>query len=1790
MEEENVTFVGYINATDEDGDNITYGIRDTESQYLPLSPSGEPNPYANAKLYLSVDPVTGGVTIISPIDRESTNQLRAVWTASDGQIITVTTPVSLFVFDINDNIPTFPSDLPGRLEPVKENITTNSVVVSFEVLDYDALANGVVDVTLVSSDKDCEMDMFNINKPSPNRNIFEIILKTELDYSISSEYLVCMNASDRGDPMLVSPQIKKVIIPIEDVQNLGPVFLNLPGIIDMEEDTLVGTPILQVTAVDGDRGVPEPNIVTYSMSSDSFTINGDNGNITLSNQVDREQLTENPIRLIVTATEEDNTQPLANRTTETTIIIRVLDVDDEIPNFDKGYVKVKLYENAPVGTALNLGVTVTDDDEVTNNDFELELVQDLDAFKLKGTTSVGGSLPVDVRVKDSVYLDYETRQQLNFTVVVKSNPESKLEVVVDLINENDNTPQFLQDSYEGSFLENATSGYSILSISATDDDVRDNITYKMAPTLNDINIDPSSGVISVSENAVLDAEITESYIFTVEASDDSGAVNLTQVTLSCEDVNDNAPFFLRHLAELSIQEFTLDDMPADPIITFQAFDRDITEPNNVVGYYILSGDDDNKFEMNPENGTLNFIGAVDYDGPDGYKSFNLTIAAEDGGNPSMRGTTNLNVVIEDVNDNSPVFESNNYSFTVQEDAIEGALVGTVTATDLDTERGGDVSYIIVSGGIGSFLIDETGSILVNSELDRETEASYSLTIVASDGLNQGDCTVTITIADVNDELPTFEEEAYEFEVSEDVTGYVGEVTASDEDEDSILKYSISTIEARDENGETVTGGFTSQFNLDEDTGVITVNEPLDREVVETFRMTVSVTDTNATDIQRVEVEVVIEVLDVNDESPVITLPDNATVAENSFVGTVVTTGITAEDKDKGPNGLVRYSLDDDAGGLFSIDEDDGTLIVSGNIDREKNATLKIIVRASDEGSNPQSSTADFWILVRDVNDNPPKFNDTVYFVELEENADNDTVVIVVTATDIDEDHGNIVYTLQGDTEDWFKINDSGVITVANQPDRETYALVVLTVVAQDTGDRHGDTLVNITILDQNDNSPEFTSSFPEPVTVSESTDADVTIVTVVATDPDQGEAGQVTYHLLSYSQSELFGLNATSGEVYTTMSLEKQNGSYLLGIEARDGGVVPPPLGYTIENMTIYIDDASNDRPYITYPESGNKSGISIPEFYNLTEKIFTAEAFDSDADDDGEIAYRFLEIGEDWNKFHVDNITGDVYYIFDPPDWSEFPEFNLYLEAYNYLSEVQYSDTVDFTIKVIDSDNHDPVFWDPSSDEPVTIEPIQMEVIEEIEGPTRIGFVSATDMDDGNIIYYYIVAGNEDDLFEMNKTSGEIYTSEKLDSDLATNVYELIIKATEDANYAGRRKRATLDPQTNPSLVAVIITIVDKNDNPPRFAKDLYTAAVVYTTGIEVFVTQVEADDKDKDPGNTIKRHRIEEQKQLDLSKKVVANSDAFTIMEETGEIFTNTVFLGLENGIYFDLTISVTDPTTNDPEYNDQTELLIYVIAENQQLNVHTLVDAEMTREHSPKLGSEFENIFTEAEGGVYSVDFDRISTYTFETGDVNVNQTEALFHVVNLTDNVNVVVPSKEVLYILDHSPDHIDTVRDKFDVESILLAVASVSQPPLTSFQLALIILSGVFLFILILAIIAFVFFQNQNTKILAAYGLNVADYKTQKDDTAFTNESSDDDPNYEDPPIYPQGKTSYENPSYQPEDGDVDRASEASSQENVMDIDDEDEYEEPPEVARNSKMLDDLLTQQNIGFEPEITDV
>lgn len=91
------------------------------------------------------------------------------------------------------------------------------------------------------------------------------------------------------------------------------------------------------------------------------------------------------------------------------------------------------------------------------------------------------------------------------------------------------------------------------------------------------------------------------------------------------------------------------------------------------------------------------------------------------------------------------------------------IVGTVYATDDDID---DVSYILISGGIGVFGIDGNGTISVNGDLDREREAFYSLTILATDGVFQDNCTVDVIILDVNDESPKFTESEYEFSVYE----------------------------------------------------------------------------------------------------------------------------------------------------------------------------------------------------------------------------------------------------------------------------------------------------------------------------------------------------------------------------------------------------------------------------------------------------------------------------------------------------------------------------------------------------------------------------------------------------------------------------------------------------------------------------------------------------------------------------------------------------------------------------------------------------------------------------------------------------------------------------------------------------------------------------------------------------------------------------------------------------------------------------------------------------------------
>ncbi|KAJ8018810.1 Protocadherin Fat 4 [Holothuria leucospilota] len=949
-------------------------------------------------------------------------------------------------------------------------------------------------------DGDCDVDHpFEITTLPEGRNNFAITVAEKLDYNEKSQFTLCLVAEDRaGGSDSLKSNVSEILIPIRDVQNEPPVFLNLPYSTFIYENNKVGFPVIHVTAQDGDRGVLQPNKVELTLDSPYFEIDS-KGSITANTSFDRENLDENPFRLTVIATEDDDVQPTNQTVSEIPVVITILDEDDNIPEFSNTSIQVEFFENSPEGTRLNLAVTVTDADELTNAAYNLELIQPLDAFALVTETGQGSAL-VDVQVINSTLLDFEVRQQTNFMIMASSTVNSTLgnktalEVTVNLINLNDNEPVFSQDGYYGKFAENVAAGYYILTVE---------------------------------------------YVISVEASDGE-RIKQTFVTLNCTDVNDNAPVFQRHFDEVFREEFD-ETIPDEAIIKLTAFDADPTSPNNEVSYFISGRDTEYKFRINDTSGELFFNGSVDYD--IGDMAYLLTISARDHGSPPKEGTTTLNVTILDRNDNAPVFDGSLYTFSVREDVKSEYVVGNVTATDEDSGFYGTIDYNIIEGGGGVFYITTSknvGFIRVGGGLDKETspEDGYSLNITAQDRGSPPEsttCLVNIAVIDVNDEKPVFDsDQDRKYSVSEGASRgfHVLTLHATDLDGNSNLSYQIRDVMAEDEMGRKVVGEFSSQFSCNENNGTISVNEELNREEVETFSLEVVVRDVNAeTEDQTDTATVIITIEDINDSPPVFeNITDDLSVVEGSANGTIVTTKIRATDPDKGSNGEVVYSLVDDAGGAFRIEKRTDSWFVEVNyvylyeqyrksphsyhseecsiavledvlrtnnidrslvkfeltrdrlisnivkleaqakharrkggnlrvhnealIDREKNDMLTVTVRASDRGFPVIFTEMDVNIEIEDINDNAPSFERHPYDGTVRENSDIDTPICKVTAVDMDATFGVLNYTIVfGNTDSWFKINSTnGNISVAdNGIDREKTDEVTLVVEAVDSG-------------------------------------------------------------------------------------------------------------------------------------------------------------------------------------------------------------------------------------------------------------------------------------------------------------------------------------------------------------------------------------------------------------------------------------------------------------------------------------------------------------------------------------------------------------------------------------------------------------------------------------------------------------------------------------------------------------------------------------------------------------------
>lgn len=559
--------------------------------------------------------------------------------------------------------------------------------------------------------------------------------------------------------------------------------------------------------------------------------------------------------------------------------------------------------------------------------------------------------------------------------------------------------------------------------------------------------------------------------------------------------------------------------------------------------------------------------------------FLLRVRATDRGVPPQQDEVTVTLVTTGENRHTPVFTALSYQVIVPENEPLSSTILTVSATDGDQGPNGMVRYEISAGNERKeFAVDEiTGAITILQPLDYDTVQEYHLNVTAKDlGFKSRKATamLTITLTDINDNSPTFNQTVYEASIAENSppNSLVCRIVAKDIDspKNAIIQYSI------------VGGSGKELFAIDQKTGVITAKTSFDYEENNFYNLKIIATNPDST--MYGTTEVLVHISGVNEFYPHFIQPVfHFDVSESTEVGTPIGT-IQATDQDSGDDGKVYYLFvgsSNDKG--FTINAESGTIIVSRNLDRETQSRVVLTVMAKNAGGIRGNDTDEAQVIVsiQDGND-PPEFLQNLYEAQISEAALVGTKVLTVKAVDKDVRPQNNQFSysiIGGNTEQAFKIDPhTGEIETARTLDRETIPIYTLTVGGIDTGfpPETGTATVKIEVGDVNDNGPTF---MPQQTvgSVYENEPPNTKVMTLSAQDPDLPPNGApFTYKLIGGKQREFVRVDKHTGLVTTTRSIDREvNPELNLLVEVEDSGV---PKMRSQHKIKINILD-KNDSP-----------------------------------------------------------------------------------------------------------------------------------------------------------------------------------------------------------------------------------------------------------------------------------------------------------------------------------------------------------------------------------------------------------------------------------------------------------------------------------------------------------------------------------------------------------------------------------------------------------------------------------
>ncbi|MGH0172688.1 UNVERIFIED_CONTAM: hypothetical protein FKN15_063906 [Acipenser sinensis] len=392
-------------------------------------------------------------------------------------------------------------------------------------------------------------------------------------------------------------------------------------------------------------------------------------------------------------------------------------------------------------------------------------------------------------------------------------------------------------------------------------------------------------------------------------------------------------------------------------------------------YSIMDDDGDELFTINPNTGEFTLSRHLDYESEQYYI---LSVSA--GHRDEELGIVRVYFNVLDVNDNTPIFGLDAYTFAVLENRPVGFCILTLNITDADEGQNADIHLTVISGDQDEkFAVSLNGSVCIQKPLDRERESIYSLTIQASDQAlpesTQLTSTshVTVYIEDVNDNAPYFTSGNI-VHVLEDtaVNTAVMVVRAIDMDTgaNSLIEYTMDSLVG-------------NTFRIDNTSGKLFLVEKLDREISKMFTVQLIATDKGSPPMSTA-MNLTVLIVDINDNDPVFTQSVYGVTVDEDVPRGSDLLKVQAFDLDKGVNGQVRYIISQRE---FLIDSVSGVISVVEKLDRESTPLHTFTVTAVDQGSNPRLATATVNVILSDVNDCTPTFSPTSVTLHLLENID-----------------------------------------------------------------------------------------------------------------------------------------------------------------------------------------------------------------------------------------------------------------------------------------------------------------------------------------------------------------------------------------------------------------------------------------------------------------------------------------------------------------------------------------------------------------------------------------------------------------------------------------------------------------------------------------------------------------------------------------------------------------------------------------------------------------------------------